>query len=69
MTDSVDKAIRESILRATAEEGESTEVGELILAWFSELAKGADPDQVNAERIEHVLEAIENPGHKKDEAR
>jgi hypothetical protein len=69
MNESVDEAIRESILRATVDEGESTEVGELILAWFSELAKGADPEQVNAERIEHVLEAIENPDHKKDEAK
>lgn len=69
MSETIDDAIRNSILNATAKNGEDAEVGELILAWFSELAKGADPGQVNADRIEHVLEAIRDPFEHGDETR
>lgn len=68
MNEAIDNTIRESILSATAAEGETPEVGELILAWFSELAKGADPAQVNADRIQHVLEAIEDPFRNTEDA-
>ena len=59
----VDPAIEKSIREAVAQFRESTDVANLLLSWFEEIAANNDDEEVDMQRLALVLDAMDAPAH------